>query len=199
MDSFIIFFDFEATGIPLWKEPSDSPDQPHIVQVAAELVDANNREIVDQIDMIVRPEGWTITAELEALHGISHERAMAEGVPERRAVESILKMRERADLRVAHNRTFDDRIQRIGLKRYFDVPEDKAPEGYDQPSDAWKDGKGFCTCQEARKALGLKKLPTLQEAHVALIGEEYEGAHNANNDTAACRAVYFALLDRARS
>lgn len=197
MDSFILVFDFETTGFPIWKEPSESPEQPHIVQASAELVDASNREVVEELDLIVRPEGWEITADMEAIHGISHERAMAEGVPERTAIEAMLKMRERASLRVAHNRTFDDRIQRIGLKRYFDQPDDNLPEGYQQPSEAWKDGKGFCTCQEARKALGLKKLPTLQEAHVALLGHEFNGAHNAKNDTAACRAIYFALLDRA--
>ncbi|HFO1417848.1 TPA: hypothetical protein ACHIWN_005760 [Pseudomonas aeruginosa] len=33
-------FDFETTGIPEWKLPSEDPCQPHIVEVAALLCDA---------------------------------------------------------------------------------------------------------------------------------------------------------------
>ena len=34
-----IFYDTETTGIPLFSEPSEHPGQPHIVQLAACLVD----------------------------------------------------------------------------------------------------------------------------------------------------------------
>jgi len=96
-------------------------------------------------------------------------------------------------LRVAHNRTFDDRIVRVGLKRYYDQADADEP----QPSDAWKAGEGFCTSQESRKlcALPKNKLPTLGEAHKILVGRELEGAHNALADTQGCRNVYFAIQD----
>jgi DNA polymerase-3 subunit epsilon len=37
-------FDTETTGIPDWKMPSESEYQPHLVQLAAILVDADTRE-----------------------------------------------------------------------------------------------------------------------------------------------------------
>ena len=30
----LLMFDTETTGLPLWKDPSDHPDQPHLVQLA---------------------------------------------------------------------------------------------------------------------------------------------------------------------
>lgn len=195
-----LFFDSETTGIPLWKEPSEHPDQPHIVQLAAELVDLDTREVLESMDVIVKPDGWTITEEMAAIHGITHEYAMEVGIPEKDAISQLLALRAKTSLRIAHNRTFDDRIVRIGLKRYFDTPDNEpTPEGHVQPSEAWKDGEGYCTCYSSRAlcALPKNKLPTLEEAHLALVGVALEGAHNAMNDTRGCKAVYFAIADAA--
>ncbi len=52
-------FDFESTGIPAWKDPSDAEHQPHIVEVAALLVDVDGN-ILDRYQAIVRPAGWVI-------------------------------------------------------------------------------------------------------------------------------------------
>lgn len=190
-----LFWDFETSGIPDWKEPSESPNQPHIVQCAAELGDLDTREVLESMDVIVKPDGWTISEEMTAIHGISHDYAMEVGIAERDAVDMLLAMRAKSVLRIAHNRTFDDRIVRIALKRYFD--DLAAGEGVLQPSDNWKAGEGYCTCYSARAlcALPKAKLPTLQEAHTILVGLPLEGAHNAKNDVAGCRAVYFAILD----
>jgi DNA polymerase-3 subunit epsilon len=189
-----LFWDTETTGLPLWKEPSESPEQPHIVQLSAELVDLETREVVDSMDVIVRPDGWTIPEEMTAIHGITNETALEAGIPEKDAIARLLELRARSVLRVAHNKTFDDRIVRIGLKRFFDDLQSEDP----QPSDAWKEGESFCTCYGSKSACALpgKKLPTLEEAHRILVGLELEGAHNAMNDTRGCKAVYFALKDR---
>ena len=191
-----LFFDTETTGLPLWKEPSEHPEQPHIVQLAAELVDLETREVVDFMDVIVRPDGWTIPEEMTAIHGITHESALEFGIPEKDAIARLLELRARSILRVAHNKTFDDRIVRIGLKRHFDAAE--ATDETSQPSEIWKEGESYCTGQGSRSACALpaKKMPTLAEAHSILVGTELEGAHDAMNDTRGCKAVYFALKDR---
>ena len=188
-----LFFDTETSGIPEWKIPSDDPSQPHIVQIGAELVDGDSAEILQSLDVIIRPDGWTISPELTAIHGISQEYALQHGIPEKEAVEALLGLRKEAGLRVAHNATFDDRIVRIALKRFFDplVPESEELK----PSDIWKQGDKFCTCWGSRKAVGLGKLPTLEEAYLALTGEILSGAHNAANDVRACRIIYFALKE----
>ena len=35
----ILFYDTETTGLPLWSQPSEHPDQPRVVQLAALLCD----------------------------------------------------------------------------------------------------------------------------------------------------------------
>lgn len=187
----LIFLDTETTGIPIWKEPSEQDNQPHLVQIAAELVDAESREVMNSMDVIVRPDGWKIPQETIDLHGITEKIASVQGIPEKEAVQMLLNMHDQAFLRIAHNKTFDERLIRIALKRYFDVAHLSNP----QPSDIWKAGEGFCTMWKARKALGLKKPPTLSEAYELITGEKLEGAHNAMNDTRACRIIYFGLMD----
>lgn len=41
--SLLCFWDTETQFLPLWKEPSEHPDQPHIVELAAVLVDTQTR------------------------------------------------------------------------------------------------------------------------------------------------------------
>ncbi|WP_182340872.1 hypothetical protein [Comamonas koreensis] len=57
-------YDTETTGLPLFKEPSEHPDQPHIVQLGAILVDLNTRTTIASMDVIIRPDGWTIPDEV---------------------------------------------------------------------------------------------------------------------------------------
>lgn len=84
-----LFFDTETSGLPRWKEPSESPDQPHIVQLAAELVDLETREVLESMDVIVKPDGWTISAEMTAIHSITQEHALEVGIPEKDAIDQL--------------------------------------------------------------------------------------------------------------
>jgi DNA polymerase-3 subunit epsilon len=184
----IMPFDTETTGIPDWGQPSEAEHQPHIVSLAALLVDDESYAVVEELDVIIRPNGWVIPDETVAIHGISMERAMDEGIPEEEAVSRLIEMFGRATLRIAHNKTFDERMVRIALKRHID-PVSGAAEGF-MPSDVWKSGAGFCTCSGARKHGGFKKSPTLHEAYLHYTGKPLEGAHCAMNDARACLEVY---------
>jgi len=53
-------FDTETTGIPIWSTPSGNENQPHMVQLAAMLVDSETKEIVESMDVIIKPYGWVI-------------------------------------------------------------------------------------------------------------------------------------------
>lgn len=185
MDQLIHVFDFETNGIPDWKQPSEAGHQPHIVEVASLLCNAAG-EIIDRYQAIVRPAGWEITPEMTAIHGISHEQAMDEGIPETEALDGFLAIHARAAIRAAHNATFDDRIARIAIARYH---------GKDL-ADAFKDStEKFCTCYSARgKVDGIgNKLPTLAEAFKHFTGEDLVEAHRAMPDALACARIYFAL------
>jgi len=115
----VIFYDTETQGIPLWKQPSGHPDQPHIVQLGACLVDVDTRKVLSTLDVMVRPDGWLIPDEVAAIHGITTEMAADLGVPESLAVEMLLDM-VGSRTRIAHNESFDARIVRIACMRHFE-------------------------------------------------------------------------------
>jgi DNA polymerase III epsilon subunit-like protein len=204
-----IIYDTETTGLPDWKEPSESPQQPHLVEIAALLFDGAAE--VDRFHAIVRPDGWDIPEEVAKIHGITMERALDEGIPEPEAVASFLATHARADMRVAHNESFDARILRIALKRYghgasgWDM---LTQDERDAIADQFKAAPAYCTCTAAKPLMKLPptekmlanprfrnsyKQPNLQEAHQHFLGQTFEGAHGALADAEACARVYFAL------
>ena len=181
----ILPFDTETTGIPNWKIPSESEEQPHIVQLAAILCDGDTGDISEELDVIVKPDGWVIPDEAAEIHGITTEKAMDEGIPEAEALERFMALYGKCGLRVAHNTTFDNRIIRIALKRY-------TPDLI--PDEVWKDKESYyCTLMNARKIMGGKSGHTLAEAYAHFTGKELENAHTAMADARACMEIYFAM------
>lgn len=200
-----LFYDTETTGLPLFDQPSEDPRQPHIVQLAAVLVDIDNDyRRVSEFNLTVRPDGWEIPQDVSAIHGITTERALAIGVPEKDAVTLLTSLWVLDGcIRVAHNESFDARIVRIALKRYFD-PAFK--ELATPPSDAWKQGAAECTARMATPMMNLPptermraagrnhaKTPNLGEAYQHFTGNALDGAHDAMVDVNACIAIYRAM------
>lgn len=198
MQNLAIFFDTETSGLPLFSDPSEDPRQPHIVQLAAALVDLDTRNVLHSMDVICKPEGWTIPADVAAIHGITTERAMDEGIPEGEALEQFMVMWDKR-MRIAHNQSFDARIVRIAQSRF----------GHDEDRLAlWKGGKALCTQNMATPIMRLPPTPkmraagfnkfksaNLQEAHKFFCGAPFDGAHSAMADVRACMAVYFGIQD----
>jgi DNA polymerase-3 subunit epsilon len=191
----VLSFDTETTSIPDWKSPSEGPDQPHLMSLAAILFDSESGYEFDAIDVIVKPDGWVSTPEAFAVHGITHEHAMAIGIPEHEALRQLRAMNSKAALRTAFNTTFDNRMIRICQKRYW--PQDAEHE---ELMRSWKEDKQlyFCTMINARKVLGGKQ-PTLEEAYQGLLGKPLrtEGqTHNAMQDARACKDIFMELIRR---
>lgn len=199
-----LFYDTETSGLPLFEQPSEHPDQPHIVQLGAALIDLETRIELATLDLIVRPDGWTIPEEVAAVHGITTEKAMELGVPEALVVDALLALWRQADgghrLRIGHNESFDARILRIALKRHVDPRDWTAPV-----SDVWKAAHAECTQRLATPILKLPptdrmkaarrfhfKSANLREAYQHFTGQPLDGAHNALVDVRACATVYFA-------
>lgn len=198
-----LFYDTETTGLPDFKAPSEAAHQPHIVQLAALLVDLDTRQTIQSMDVIVRPHGWTIPDEVASVHGITTEHAADVGIPERLAVEMFMDLWNNRN-RVAHNEQFDARILRIALMRHqgniFHSPSGKSVP------DIWKEGRAECTARMATpicalpptdkmKAVGRfhHKTPNLGEAYRHFTGNDLQNAHSAMADVLACRDVYFAI------
>lgn len=184
----ILAFDTETTGLPDFRRPSDDPEQPHLVQLAALLIDHDSRE-ASAINLIIRPDGWTIPGEVAAIHGTDTEKAMRCGVREEIAVVLFRDMVDRADLVVAHNVSFDEKIMRIACARYG------RPKELGKPT--------ACTMKASLDLVNLPptermvaagfnkpKPPKLSECIKHFFGEDLTGAHDALVDVRACARVF---------
>ena len=161
----LFFYDTETSDMPDWGQPSSAPHQPHIAQLAGALVDFESRRVIHEVNLLVRPDGWACTPETIAIHGITTERAMDEGIAEASAVEIAHELWTLADARVGHMESFDARILRIALKRF----------GNDAMADRWKAAYAECTGQMARfdvPANEGKKFPSLARAYRHYTGGE---------------------------
>jgi DNA polymerase III epsilon subunit-like protein len=200
----ILAFDTETTGLPDWNQPSEAPQQPHLVEIAAILFDDGVK--VETFHALIKPNGWEWDADNEAFktHGITVERCMTVGIDEAEAVARFLALHAKADMRVAHNENFDARILRIAIKRHADPDECNA----DAIAEAFKAAPKYCTCNAAKPIMKLPptekmlanarfrnayKPPNLQEAHQHFLGKAFDGAHGALADAQACARVYYAL------
>lgn len=191
----LIFYDTETQGLPMWGEPSEHPGQPHLVQLAA-LLTEDDGHAVAQMNVIIKPDGWTIPDEVAAIHGITTEKALRCGVDLPVAMGMFAQMLARADKRIAHNNSFDDKIAKIAGHRAHLLGIRAVIES--QPA--------YCTMKAATNVCRILKAaprsdtdwkwPKLAEAYKHFFGEDLAGAHDAMIDVKACRRIYFALNPR---
>jgi DNA polymerase-3 subunit epsilon len=200
----ILFYDTETTGLPLWNLPSEHPEQPRVVQLAAELCVEETGDTLQQMNMIILPDGWTIPDEVAAVHGITTERALAEGVAADIVVAHFINMWQASDLRAGHNESFDMRMLRIELMRHANYSMQSIG---DVPfADYWKAAPAYCTQGNSVKILNLPptpkmvaarrkgpKSPNLGEAYQFFTGQPLDGAHDAMVDVRAAKAVYYGI------
>lgn len=201
----VLCYDTETTGLPLWKEPSEHPDQPRVLEIAAELFDDDTGETLASLNCIIKPDRWSVPPEITEITGITQGRAEACGVPMVDVLPVFLRMWERCRFRLAHNESFDMRMIRIEILRH--PPLAGMPESREALADTWKASVAKCTqtlstpiCNlpptEKMLAAGRRhaKSPNLGEAYKHFTGQDLEGAHRAAVDVAACKAIYMKIL-----
>lgn len=184
-----LFFDTETTGIPRSHNApaSDLKNWPRLVQIAWLASEGNGNEVFSD-EYIVKPIDFVIPTEAAKIHGITTKYAQRYGV----ALPTVLKAAEaaiqKATMLVAHNMQFDEKILGAEFLRsgFPNIIENKQ-----RP----------CTMQAATDYCRLPgrygyKWPTLQELHMKLFNEAFEGAHRALVDVRACARCYFELKRR---
>lgn len=193
----LLFFDTETTGLPDWRSPSYANHQPHLVQIAALLCDDDGNEVEDWQTIVKPKPGAVFAPEAVKAHGITPERAMAEGVDLEEAWSTFSRFIEAANGIVGHNVSFDIRIMRIA--------------GFRVSGEKWESPLPHrCTMRMADKIMKLpptekmkaagftkSKPPNLTECMNFFFNEPLEGAHDAMTDVRACKRVYFAIKERA--
>lgn len=190
---YTLIFDTETTGLPKnWGAPlSDGENWPRLVQLSWIITDGVNKR---EFDFIIKPNGFEIPEEVSKIHGINHEKAMAEGEELKFVLDLFNSFVNMADKVVAHNIKFDRAI--VGAEHY-------RIGGGEKFDELIRSKERFCTMMESTAIVKLKgthgggsKWPRLIELYKFLFNEEFSGAHNSLNDTRACARCYFELMNR---
>ncbi len=185
----LLFIDTETTGLPRsFSAPTtDGSAWPRVVQVAWIVTD-EHAQVLKQVSTLVRPEGFTIPIDATRIHGITTERALAEGAPLRDVLEELAVDLATAQRFIAHNVDFDRPVLQAEYHRVFG----------EEPLSRMST---FCTMRESTQLVGIMrshgaKWPRLAELHRHLFGTDFASAHDASADVAACMRCYFALIER---
>ncbi len=184
-----LVFDTETTGLPRsWRAPaSDVHNWPRVVQVAWEAYDDRD-QLMESHAFIIRPDGFTIPAGAEKVHGISTAHAEKHGVPIVQALEAFLVVLENTQVLVGHNISFDLNVVGAELHRVG-------------KGSALQSKSHLCTMRNSTTFCELPgqygyKWPTLTELHSKLFGEDARETHDAAADTATCSKCFFELKRR---
>lgn len=180
-----LVFDTETTGKADFNKPPEDPCQPRLVQLGALLL-GPELETVGELNLIVKPEGFEIPEEAAQVHGITTQRALSFGLPEKSVLDLFVLFLEKSKRLVAHNITFDA----IVIGRAFAVHGMKVTPP--EPYCTMKAATPVCKIPGMRG--GEYKWPSLQEAHKILLGTGFEDAHDAMADVRACARIYEHLI-----
>ena len=185
----VLVFDTETTGVE---------KDAKIVQIAATLSDEHG-QTRKSINLIIRPDGYTIPEESSNVHGITTEVAEKFGVPASFALTVFFELYKMADIVVGHNVRFDF---------------DKLANYSNDPTTAFKDDKPKYDTMEAYRDIckipltaaqqkfknsghpnaaniGDYKNPRLEEAYEFVFQEKMSNAHDAFWDVDATRQLFF--------
>ena len=187
-----VFFDCETTGVPgkSQKWDVDFMEFPHVVQLAWSFGDKER-------SFIIKPDGYEIPPETTAIHGITTERAVAEGVPFAEVVDEFLADAAAAPLVCAHNIYFDTSMLKANILRYC------GKEYYDDKAEnALHKGKRVDTIMKTIRFVGAcysngkpGKFPKLEELYAKLFPGETFPAHDALQDIRALRRCVPELVE----
>ena len=182
-----LVFDCETTGVPARNEVVTSPSYPHLVELAALLIDDATEREVGSFAFIIRPDGWDITEENAAVHGVTQAGALAQGVPLALVIAAYVNLRAVADELVGHNVSFDLGIVAAAIHRLGRVPSHPGPSRVTCTADL---GAPLCALPPTEKMIaagyGPFKRPSLGELYRFLFDEELVNGHTALADARAC-------------
>jgi DNA polymerase-3 subunit alpha len=183
-----LIFDTETTGLPLRDNApyEDFSNWPRMVQLAWQLHDTLGALVASK-SYIIRPEGYTIPYSAEKIHGISTEKAMAEGLPLSQVLAEFAADVEQSRLLIGHNIAFDIDVVaveflRTGIASSFTGKPRLCTKESSTDYCALPGGKG-----------GKFKWPNLAELYTKLFNEGFGGAHNAAADVAATARCFLEL------
>lgn len=184
-----LIYDTETTGLPkdFSAPPTDTDNWPRMVQIAWQLHDKTGK-LIENKSYIVKPDGYDIPFNAVQIHGITTEKALAEGHPLEEVLNEFQEVLTRTQVLSGHNLSFDQGVVgsefvRCGLDyKEIDLPI----------ADTMQSSTEYCQLPGGRG--GGFKSPTLTELHKVLFGVPFDEAHNAAADVNATARSFMELL-----
>lgn len=202
----VLVLDTETTGLPPRIPGSRSMPDPaapggldawrgcRIVQIAWRVVTYeptrrdNGKGITpvteEETGYTIYPDGFVIPPQAAAIHGITNEKARAEGQPLHIALQHLLRSVQGCEAMVAHNMDFDEPVIRAEMVRCGLGP-------------SWAEVAARTPrhCTMKMGTLPGQRWPKLADLYRRLFGRDPEGRlHTAAADVAVCADIFGALL-----
>lgn len=184
-----LLFTVNAAGKPKsWKAPaSDVFNWPRLVQIAWLRYD-EKKVLLDNKELIIKPEGFEIPSDSAQYHGITTEIATAEGVDLKEALQLFLKAVDEAEYIVGHNLNLAKNVVTAECSRKSIEHNFSTAEFF----SLMEESTHFCKIPAKG---GRYKWPNLTELFQRCFGKKYGGAGNAKEDVKAMAFCFFKLLE----
>lgn len=183
-------FDTETSGLPdrlgynKYHDPKNIEYYENSRIVSISWILSQNHNVIEHIYYIIIPEDFNISKESEAIHGISKEKALQEGVSFDFMLEKFMYAIRQSKNLVAHNIMFDINILKSELYRRNKFTElEELNKKY-----------LICTMIKGKSLMG--KNPKLAELYKYLYNQDMTNAHNAQADTYYCFQIYKILFPK---
>jgi len=185
-----LIFDTETTGLPRRDNApiEELENWPRIVQLAWQRHDKSGK-LIENENLIIRPDGFEIPYSAEKVHGISTAKALESGVPVHEALSKFAEAIASSSYIIGHNIKFDLNITAAEFLR----------SGIE---NALLSTTSVCTMELTRDFCKLPgrgnryKSPRLEELYEILFSESFSFAHNASADVNATARIFFELYRR---
>lgn len=166
-----LVFDTETTG--LGKDA-------RMTQLAFVVLD-ENYDIVKHYSSLVQPDGWEVpNTKFFIDNGMSTERCAEYGDNIYHVLEAFEAGISCSKIVIAHNMKFDARI----------IENEYASDTYGVCSGSFLALDQYCTMEQSKKVLESSKHVSLVNAHLEIVGYDFEGNHDAMADVLATARLF---------
>lgn len=143
--------------------------------------------ILNEVERIVRPEGFEISETVAKIHGITQEKALHSGVPLPYALDNFESDLMQCDVLVGHNLSYDLNVMGSEYLRLCGRNPFDGKSTYDTML------KGTNLCKLPGNRLGSYKWPKLKELYEFLFHEPLAQTHTALDDIRNTAKCYFEM------
>lgn len=182
--------DTETSGLFNFALPADAEGQPRLAHLAMIFVGENLQE-ESIVDLLVKPDGWTMPPEVAAINHLPNELLLEKGLPVAHVLQAYTDAVDCGRIIVAFNSQYDTKIMRGELRRAgMDDRFERTPNicVMRALTDICKipkaNGKGY-------------KFPKLAEAMTAF-NIKQDGAHTAGGDARSALELFRVLKNSGR-